>query len=695
MSGPILAAHLHGPATNGDSNQPVTVLCSDANSCNFGGNSGPSRSFGNAIVPKQFLERGLLYLNLHTQQFPQGEVRGQVLKLTRPPAAQQFIPSPPSIAPAPSTMSTVTFPLSSLQAAAASSIILQLNATSPSEIIDRSAALCKTANTSAFAEFKVTFTSDGLITFSDIPVVGLASTLLAAHIHGPCPTNARCNTNVVYCICGSCPGGSVTSCPNKQLNGITTISGFTVNTSQTNSAPPGELTTLYHKILDGQNSYYVNIHTADFESGELRADFVVPTGSVSIAFDSKSSTTPITMGGAPNVQVIPATITISLSGISSKSPNMIMLHAPAGMVDTANMLFMLCGGSSGRDCVLTDGRRTFSSVNVPISLINAASDSSLNAWPYVNVHSSLNPAGELRGVLVQRLRLPPADSTLGAAYFVYEDAACTRMSFADNSTQFSSVVSRPWFPGGNGLRNPTLFPDVNTCNFMAPRGLYDRVTQCASTGVTVVAYSDSQCTKPIRQTTLPLQCIPIPGTSLYLRPICSTSACRCNVSAPAKCPSSCAVQPFQYKVPLDVLQLNANSVSFTYTANAAQELAPAFVPSCSSASFDVYFTKSQLPNEPNTISFSNIVFTRALTSNLKAAHIHGPCPSSTPCNAPPIYMICGAAASPCPVGLSPTIPSFTVDRAKSMADDGSVLIGLYESILSGQNLYYVNFHTER
>ena len=79
MSGPILAAHLHGPATNGGSNQPVTVLCSDANSCNFGGNSGSSRSFGNAIVPKQFLERGLLYLNLHTQQFPQGEVRGQVL----------------------------------------------------------------------------------------------------------------------------------------------------------------------------------------------------------------------------------------------------------------------------------------------------------------------------------------------------------------------------------------------------------------------------------------------------------------------------------------------------------------------------------------------------------------------------------------------------------------------------------------
>jgi hypothetical protein len=202
MSGLILAAHLHGPVTNGGSDQPVTVLCSDTRSCNFGGNNGSSRSFGNVIVPKQFLERGLLYLNLHTEQFPLGEVRGQVLKLTHPPAAQRTIPSPPSIAPASSTMSTVTFPLSGLQAAAASSIILQLNATSSSEIIDRSSALCKTANTSAFAEFKMTFTPDGLIAFSDIPIVGLASTLLAVHIHGPCPTNARCNTNVVYCICG-------------------------------------------------------------------------------------------------------------------------------------------------------------------------------------------------------------------------------------------------------------------------------------------------------------------------------------------------------------------------------------------------------------------------------------------------------------------------------------------------------------
>jgi hypothetical protein len=144
-----------------------------------------------------------------------------------------------------------------------------------------------------------------------------------------------------------------------------------------------------------------------------------------------------------------------------------------------------------------------------------------------------------------------------------------------------------------------------------------------------------------------------------------------------------------------VLQLNTNSVSFAYTANAAQDVAPAFISSCSSAKFDVSFTKSQQSNQPNTILFSNIVFTGALTSNLKAAHIHGPCPSSAPCNAPPIYMICGPAATPCPAGPTPTIPSFIVDRSKSIADDGSVLLGLYESILSGRNLYYVNFHTER
>jgi hypothetical protein len=82
-----------------------------------------------------------------------------------------------------------------------------------------------------------------------------------------------------------------------------------------------------------------------------------------------------------------------------------------------------------------------------------------------------------------------------------------------------------------------------------------------------------------------------------------------------------------------------------------------------------------------------------LSSNLIAAHIHGPCPvsSTMPCIAAPIYLICGAS---CPTGTNPTIPGFPVDTTQNAFNsDGSMLLGLYQSMLSGNSQYYVNFHT--
>jgi hypothetical protein len=89
---------------------------------------------------------------------------------------------------------------------------------------------------------------------------------------------------------------------------------------------------------------------------------------------------------------------------------------------------------------------------------------------------------------------------------------------------------------------------------------------------------------------------------------------------------------------------------------------------------------------------------------LNAVHIHGPCPLPSgvigsdegfvPCNAPPIYGIC--SGSTCPSGNNPRIPAFVVNKLQPFGNtDSSLLIGLYESILSGSNLYYVNFHSDR
>jgi hypothetical protein len=79
-----------------------------------------------------------------------------------------------------------------------------------------------------------------------------------------------------------------------------------------------------------------------------------------------------------------------------------------------------------------------------------------------------------------------------------------------------------------------------------------------------------------------------------------------------------------------------------------------------------------------------------LTGPLTAAHIHGPCPNSVPCDAPPIYIICSAN---CPTGISPSINAFSVNTQQDVNSDNSNLVGLLAEILSGSNLYYVNFHT--
>ncbi len=70
LSGPITAAHFHGPATP-EQNGPALV---------------PLHPAGNAltgqlrITPEQFsqLNSGHWYVNLHTAAHPQGEIRGQL-----------------------------------------------------------------------------------------------------------------------------------------------------------------------------------------------------------------------------------------------------------------------------------------------------------------------------------------------------------------------------------------------------------------------------------------------------------------------------------------------------------------------------------------------------------------------------------------------------------------------------------------
>ena len=66
------AAHIHGPAAPGESAGILFPL--DAGRAKNGCWSSPDNSV------KKALKKGRLYLNVHTDEFPNGEIRGQILK---------------------------------------------------------------------------------------------------------------------------------------------------------------------------------------------------------------------------------------------------------------------------------------------------------------------------------------------------------------------------------------------------------------------------------------------------------------------------------------------------------------------------------------------------------------------------------------------------------------------------------------
>ena len=72
LSGPVTAAHVHGPAGPG---QNAGVLIPLAVSAGGAGSSGQVR-----ITPEQLnqLDSGQWYVNLHTARHPAGEIRGQL-----------------------------------------------------------------------------------------------------------------------------------------------------------------------------------------------------------------------------------------------------------------------------------------------------------------------------------------------------------------------------------------------------------------------------------------------------------------------------------------------------------------------------------------------------------------------------------------------------------------------------------------
>jgi hypothetical protein len=89
LSGPALAAHIHGPASESE-NAPVLIpLCTSTTTCtmdqtgalNISGSITPTDLMNAGITGAQFLSwlnSGMLYINVHTALNPGGEARGQL-----------------------------------------------------------------------------------------------------------------------------------------------------------------------------------------------------------------------------------------------------------------------------------------------------------------------------------------------------------------------------------------------------------------------------------------------------------------------------------------------------------------------------------------------------------------------------------------------------------------------------------------
>jgi hypothetical protein len=83
LTGPVIASHIHGPAGFGV-NAPVLFPFAGVPAATSG--SIPEQTFAITAAQVAQLEAGLFYFNIHTPNFPGGEIRGQIALAPEPSA---------------------------------------------------------------------------------------------------------------------------------------------------------------------------------------------------------------------------------------------------------------------------------------------------------------------------------------------------------------------------------------------------------------------------------------------------------------------------------------------------------------------------------------------------------------------------------------------------------------------------------
>ena len=257
MTGPVKSARLHGPAFNGATGDLLASFC-DSTSCNLA--NGIPQTFTQVSIPNfaNLVGRGLLYINLVTDEHAAGEIRGQIMSsvpitgfqaTARPRSnlAPSFQSASALLFPNASLPTTITVPISFGQEPSAT---LSYSAT-PSQETGTFSCPVVPSNSAPQANFRMWHNTSS-ISFSDIVITGLSSNLIGVHIHGPCPSYVRCNANVVYVIC---QGNSSSPCIPSGTAG--TIGGFTINAAQASKLNKNFN---IHSLIHGDELYYLNLH---------------------------------------------------------------------------------------------------------------------------------------------------------------------------------------------------------------------------------------------------------------------------------------------------------------------------------------------------------------------------------------------------------------------------------------------------
>ncbi|MCL5095996.1 MAG: CHRD domain-containing protein [Candidatus Omnitrophica bacterium] len=320
LSGPATAAHIHGPAdTSGSAGVLVSLMPYAV------GTLGATGGFsGTIVIPddlKSMIQAGLTYVNIHTANNPAGEIRGQITP-----------------------------------------VLMQASASGAQEV--------PTVATSGHALGEFTLVGNQLsfnITYRE-----LSTNAFAAHIHGPAPIGS--NAPVMISL-EPFNGGAFGS--NGVLAGSVTLT-------------PDQLT----DVIAGMT--YVNIHTANNPAGEIRGQILpqstgIPLSAAISAAAEIPPPTATTGSGEGLLSLEGDTLRFSITYSNLSSPAFAAhIHGPASTTQTAPVeisLEQFNGGSFG-----TSGQLAGS-----VEITPAQRDMLLGGLGYVNIHTTNNPAGEIRG----------------------------------------------------------------------------------------------------------------------------------------------------------------------------------------------------------------------------------------------------------------------------------------------------------